>query len=372
MSENPIQIYHERVESVGRQKQYRIMGLLTFCVAVGLLLMRLVSYYVPIENEILSDVVFTVPMQIGILVVMPVLFYKFALKKNFRQMLDFSGFHKTKWYNLALAVPIGICCHIVTIGVSNIWQNILIALGYTHGTSTMPETFSAGLLILEIVLTGVLPGFCEEFFNRGGLLKTIRGSFPFAVTIVLMGLEFGLFHQYITQVFYTMLFGALMAFLCLRIGSIYPAMIIHFVNNTFAVVNDYCSEYGFMGGGLYGVINETAVSHPQLLLVAFVLTAAILVGLIFLLMNLNSHGRLSRKKAEIAAGGYDHTHNRVVLLGEENKEKVRELGLDREVYGHKLEEDLYRPTLRDNAFFIGAIVVCALTTVFSFVFGWLV
>ena len=251
--ENQIALYHERVEGIDRKKQYRLMALLTFCVAVALPLVRLLSYYLPIENELLSDLAFTLPMQIGVMVVMPVLFYKFAFKQNVRGMLAFSGFHRTKWYNLLLAVPIGICCHVVTIGVSNLWQSMLIALGYTHGSSSMPETFSAGALILSLFLTGVLPGFCEEFFNRGGLLTTLRGSFPLRITMVLMGIEFGLFHQNITQVFYTALFGALMAFLTLKLKSIYPAMIVHFVNNSVSVVNDYCDEYGFFGGGFYKV-----------------------------------------------------------------------------------------------------------------------
>ncbi len=236
----------------------------------------------------------------------------------------------------------------------------------------MPETFSAGTMVLTLVLTGVLPGFCEEFFNRGGLLKTVRGSYPFHFAIILMGLEFGLFHQNITQVFYTALFGAYMAFLALKTKSVFPCMIIHFVNNSFSVINDYCDEYGFMRGGLYRLINQTAATRPQLLTVAFFLFCGILVGLTILLLHLNSARRLAKKKEVIASSGYDHTNKRVVLLGEEDKEKVRELGLDKEVYGHTLKEDLYKPTLADNAFFLGAIAVCVLTTVFSFIFGWIV
>lgn len=372
ISQNSLQLYRERAEGVSRQKEYRTMALLTFCVAAALCVVRLISYYLPIQNDLMSDLVFTLLMQVGVLVLMPVLFYKFLLKKNVRGMLSFSGFHNTKWYNYALAVPIGLCCHIVTIGVSSIWQSILISLGYTHGSSPLPETFSAGALVLTLILTGVLPGFCEEFFNRGGLLKTVRGSHAFRLTVVLMGLEFGLFHQNITQVFYTALFGAFMAFFALRLKSVYPCMIIHFVNNSFSVINDYCDEYGFANGGLYRFINQTAATRPQLLMLAYVLFAGILAGLVALTLYLNSARRLAKKKEVIASSGFDHTNNRVVLVGEEDTEKVRELDLDKEVYGHKLEEDLYKPTLADNAFFFGAIAVCVLTTVFTFVFGWMV
>ncbi|MDE7395201.1 MAG: CPBP family intramembrane metalloprotease [Clostridiales bacterium] len=369
MLDNQIALYVERDRKVSRQKQYRIVGLCTFVVAAGLLLMRILLYYLPIESDLVADAVFSLPLQIGILVVVPFLFYKFGLKKNVREIAAFSSMRKTRWYNLVLAVPIGLCAYGVTIGVSAIWQNILIQLGYTHSSSSLPETFTVGALLLSLFLTCVLPAFCEEFFNRGGLLTTVRGSFPFKLTLLYMGLEFGLFHQNITQVFYTALFGAYMAFLCLKCKSLYPGMIVHFINNACAVVTDYCSTYGFFGGGIARAVNET---RAIFVLMALILVAGAFAGLTVLLSHLNSAKRLEKKKDVIASSGFDHKNNRVVLVGEEDKEKVRELGLDKEVYGEKLEEALYKPTLRDNAFFIGTAVLSFLTTIFSFIFGWVV
>ena len=376
MGEKSLAIYHERVEGVSRRKQYRVMSVLTFCVAVLLPVLRLINYWIPINigdpttAEIVGDLIFTLPMQLIALVAVPVLFYVFLLKKNVREIFEFSNFKPTKWYNLVLAVPIGLCCHIVTLFVTTVWQNMLIMLGFNHGSSYMPEQFSAGFFITQLILTGILPAFCEEFFNRGGLLSTVRGSFPLYATVVIMGIEFGLFHQYITQVFYTALFGGFMAYLCLKLKSVWPCVIIHFVNNTFSVINSHFSEYGIMGGGLYGMINDVAATRPAFVLLFYFLGAILLGGLVVLLMYLNSNKRLEKKKEVIMDSGFDHTHNRVVLIGAEDKEKVRELGLDKEVYGYKLKEDLFKPTLKDNAFFIGAIVVTALTTIFSFVFGW--
>lgn len=376
MGEKSLAIYRERVEGISPRKKYRVMSVITFCVAVLLPLLRLINYWLPINagdemtGEILSDLAFTIPMQVLILVAVPVLFYVFALKMNVRDILSFSNFRPTKWYNLVLAVPIGLCCHIVTIFVSSLWQNMLNMLGFNHGSSYMPGEFSAGFFIAQIILTGIIPAFCEEFFNRGGLLTTVRGSFPFSVTLVIMGIEFGLFHQYITQVFYTALFGAFMAFFCLKLKSVWPCVIVHFVNNTFAVINDHFNEYGILSGGLYGMINEVGSTHPAFVMMFYFMAAVLLFGLVALLLYLNSNKRLEKKKEVIMDSGFDHTHNRVVLFGAEDKEKVMELGLDKEVYGYKLKEDLFKPTLKDNAFFIGAIVVTVLTTIFSFVFGW--
>lgn len=370
--ETAIQLYHERTEAVSRSKQYRVMALLAFCVSAGLCAIRLLSYYLPIENDTLSDFVFTVLVQICMLLVMTFLFIKFLLKKNMREVLEFSNCKKTAWFNLALAVPIGMCCYVVTIWVSNLWMNIIINLGYTYTSTPLPEVFSGWEFIAAIVLTGIFPAICEEFFNRGGLLTTIRGSYPMMVTVALMGVEFGLFHQNITQVFYTMLFGVLMSFMTLKCKSLYPAMIVHFMNNTIAVIDEYCYEYGFLNGGFYKIIFAAQDRSPQLLLLLFAVFAAILVGLVILLARLNGNTQLRKKKEVIADSGFDHTNNRVVLIGEEDKDKVRELGMDKEVYGEKLKENLYKATLRDNAFFIGAIVICVFTTIASFIFGFII
>ena len=357
-------------------KRYRLMGLLIFCIACGVLLVRilvnLIADYIPTEMAL--DAVFSTILQIGVLLVMPVLFYLFAFKMKPKEILGFSNYKKTNWYNLLLAVPLGILAMFVTTGVSAVWQTIISWFGYTHSSSPteFPETFNFGLFLVSVLLTGVLPAVCEEFAVRGGLLTTMRKSFPYYKTLVLMGIVFGLFHQNITQVFYTALFGALTAAIVLKSKSIFPAMIIHFLNNSASVYIEYAENYGWWGGGYYDFINVNLQTRPMVIVGLYVVVCAMFAGLSVLFFYLNSQQRLKKKKDVITSSGFDVTNGKVVLVGEENPEMVRELGMEKEVYGGKIPEKFYRPTLKDNIFFIGAIVVSVLSTVFTFIWGWIV
>ena len=375
---NSVELYTGREAlpvDIGK-KRYDLMGIVIFSIACGVLLVRifinLIASYV--TSDMALDAIFTLMVQVGVLFVMPALIYYFAFKMKPKEILHFSNYRKTQWYNLALAVPIGITAMFVTTGVSLLWQNVIALFGYTHSSSAteFPDTFNFGLFLVSVLLTGILPAVCEEFAIRGGLLTTMRKSFSQRKTILLMGVVFGLFHQNITQVFYTALFGALMAAIVLKTKSIFPAMIIHFLNNSTSVYIEYAENYGWWGGGYYDFIKVNLQTRPLAVLGLYMVVCAVFAGLLVLLFYLNSHSRLKKKKDVITSSGFDVTNGKVVLVGEENPEMVRELDMEKEVYGAKQQELLFRPTLKDNVFYIGAIVVTVLSTIFSFIWGWVI
>ena len=377
VKDNSVEIYRGgEALPLGQDKRYRLMGIVIFCIACGVLLVRilvnLIADFIP--SEMALDAVFSMILQVGVLLIMPVLFYIFAFKMQPKEILGFSNYRKTHWANLLLAVPIGILAMFVTTGVSAVWQAIISMFGYTHTSSPteFPETFNFGLFLVSIFLTGVLPAVCEEFAVRGGLLTTMRKSFPYTTTIIIMGVTFGLFHQNITQVFYTALFGALMAAIVLKTKSIFPAMIIHFLNNSASVYIEYAENYGWWGGGYYDFINVNLQTRPMVIVGIYLVVCALFAGLLVLLFYLNSQQRLKKKKDVITSSGFDVTNGKVVLVGEENPDMVKELDMEKEVYGQKKAEELYRPTLKDNIFYIGAIVVSVLSTIFTFIWGWII
>jgi len=362
------------------QKRYRTVGIAMFTVAAGLLLVRTITYlialYAPVAEEnqaafdVFLNVLFTVLVQVVVLLVAVFLIYKHSLKLKTRGILEFSNVRPAKWYNYALAVPIGILALFVAIGLSAFWRVLIGALGYNfNATSSMPATFSPGLFILEIVLIAVLPAICEEFAMRGGFFTTMKRSFKGVRLYFIMAIAFGLFHQNIRQVFYTAVFGAVMAFLLIKTKSIWPCIIVHFLNNFTSVYLDYAGAYGWFGGSVLDYIFTLVVESFGRALLIYLLILAAFAALLVLTGYLNSARFLKRKKNAILDSGFNHTHGRVVPIGAEDKEKVRELGLEEEVYGQKLPDNLYKPTLRDNAFYIGAIVAAGIFTVFSFIWG---
>jgi len=371
--------------------RYRAVGFAMFVLVAGLLFARiLVSLFsMAIANAVTSqthriiiDTLFSVLAQIGVCFFAVYIIYKIKLKYSAKQIFAYSNFNKTRWYNLALAVPIAIAGVFVTIGVSALSSMFLALLGYNRPSGGsgdgLPVEFSAGLFILQLFLVAVLPAICEEFAMRGGLFNALKGSYKGGFFYVAMALAFGLFHQNITQFFYTALFGAVMAFVVVKTKSIYPVMIIHFINNAFSVYLSHAARYNWrFFGNLFTTIANGLVTDTFLVIAIYIAIVASLGGLLFLLHYLNSAKNLKAKKDVILSSGFDHTNNRIVIVGELDNQKIKDLELEKEVYGtdsFKTKKDLvplYKPTLADNMYFIGAIVIAGSFTLFSFIWGLL-
>ncbi len=360
-----------------RQIQFRSTGLVLFAIALGLLISRIVAN---LTSDYLSDtvldIVFTLLMQVVFLFIVPFIIYKITLKKTCVEVLEFSNFRKTSPWILLLCIPLGVCCLIATMGFSTIWYTILTLFGFSSSSSTTyPETFSIWLLLLNVLLTGVLPGFCEEFANRGGFLTTMRGSFSTAATILLCGVEFGLFHQNITQVFYTFLFGMLIATLCLYTRSVYPGMIVHFMNNSISVYLDFAEEYNLPFGGFFDTVNTMITSNFALAaflwFVFVVIGAGILIAILYLAKN---DVKKRYRKAEPEEPRFIRSASTETTITSVDGESVSD---QCEVAEDKVDENIvplsdktvYKPVVRDWAFYIGALVVTVITTVCTFAWG---
>ena len=292
------------------KKQYRTVALTVFIIAVLSLVLRIVSYYVNLATmdwemddawySIVLEMMFTVPMQIGVLLVLPFLVYKLRLKKTFREVIQFSGVRKSNLSICLLMIPLAICCYIVSMYISSVWQIFLMIFGYTPpgGEAAMPEVFNIGHFLLMVFLTAVLPGVCEEFANRGGFLTVLRSSHSKAYTVVIVGVAFGLFHQNIVQLVYTAVLGALMAYLTLTTGSVLPAVILHFSNNLISVILQNATTYGWAIGNAYANFMETMLISTFASYAAIAMLAAFL--LVLLVRKLAARSNKGNMYAELS------------------------------------------------------------------------
>lgn len=364
-------------ELMGIKRDYRAVSFALISAVVGVILMRLLVSLVrvPVDGyggELIGDAIFSLPVQLLFFLVVPFLIYKLYGRRTVNGVLEYSSIGKFKPYYL-LALPIGFCVWIITLGVSSAWSALLDLTGYNYVPSSapMPATFSFGFFIAEVLMTALLPAVCEEFCMRGGLLTTARTVFKTIGCVVFCGVAFGLFHQNVRQVFYTMLFGAFAAFLTIRMKSIYPAMLMHFTNNFCSVFFDYADNYDWaVGGGLYRTINELAVSRAWALVLVFFAIAVAGGGLTFLMLYLRERKVVAKKTEVIKDSAFDVTNKRVVLMGEFDAEKVKDLEMEKEVYGAGYNEKKIKPSLRDIAIIIALAAVTLCTTVFTYVWGF--
>ena len=69
--------------------------------------------------------------------------------------------------------------------------------------------------------------------------------------VILSGLMFGLIHLNINQFFYATIIGMVLAVVTLYSRSIFPAMIIHFMNNGLNVYFSFAKARGIFGANFY-------------------------------------------------------------------------------------------------------------------------
>lgn len=355
------------------KRDYRAAAYVLASCVFGLILMRLVVYFAALPSDTYgqslgSNALFTLCTQLVFFLAVPFCIYKFYGKRTVKQTLEFSSVGGFRAYYL-LALPLGIVVYLLTIGVSAAWTGLLQLTGYTVASSSpdMPDKFVFGFFVVDILLTAILPAVCEEFAMRGGLLTTAKSSFKPVWCIVLCGVTFGLFHQNIRQVLYTSLFGALAAYLTLRNKSLYPAIIMHFTNNFCSVLMDYAQNYGWGIGGARAML----FSMPfWAVLLVFLALGALLAAILVFMSYLRDRRMLARKAEVLKNCAFDATNKRVVLFGDFDPEKVKDLEMEREVYGRDFTEQRYKPGLRDVAAIIALGVVTLLTTIFTYVWGF--
>lgn len=140
---------------------------------------------------------------------------------------------------------------------------ILIVIGIVPFSSTIQQSFNwlfppsaqmqgmmqaehsllAGVPFWAIVIVfGILPGICEEFAFRGMLLSGLRDRIGGWRTVVVVGLVFGLFHIYVYKIPPIAILGMLLAFVCLRTGSILPGILIHIANNGLGIIAEHMAN----------------------------------------------------------------------------------------------------------------------------------
>lgn len=110
-------------------------------------------------------------------------------------------------------------------------------------TPTMPD-FGTPETVIESILhfinMAVAAALFEEFLCRGVVLHSLR---PFGdnFALIVSSIAFGLMHGNLAQAPYAIVVGLVMGYFVLYTGSLWPAMIAHFINNGMSTVQTLLS-----------------------------------------------------------------------------------------------------------------------------------
>lgn len=227
--------------------------------------------------------IFNIVIQVIILFGMSVLLFSAIQKNKVKDTLKFFGYKKISFKAVLISIGIGIIVYFLNIFIASFFNAILSLFGYSSSTTTnYLDSYPFWLFLVNILITAVLPGICEETAHRGLLLKGLSG-FGEKKALIISALLFGLMHMNIDQFFYATLIGLLVGYLALICDSIYPAMIVHFMNNALSVFASYSA---FNNLGFEKIIGGFNAALQTNFFLGFLLIVIFMVSLSFLLFAL--------------------------------------------------------------------------------------
>lgn len=136
---------------------------------------------------------------------------------------------------LVEAVGIGLIAIVAANFITAFLVQIFEGMGFTFD-SYKPESPQGGYQLAWMLLSNaIVPALVEEFALRGVMLQALR-KYGDAFAVFASALLFGIMHGNMTQAPFAFLLGAVLAILVIMTGSLWTAMIVHLINNTYSVL----------------------------------------------------------------------------------------------------------------------------------------
>lgn len=115
--------------------------------------------------------------------------------------------------------------------------------GITFDSASVDVPTSASGYFWIIIADALVPALCEEYALRGVVMGSLR-KYGDSVAIGISSLLFALMHGNMTQAPFAFLLGLVIGRLVIATGSMWTGIIIHFLNNLFAVIMTIVSKNG--------------------------------------------------------------------------------------------------------------------------------
>lgn len=200
-----------------------------------------------------QDLVYSLIIQVGIIFGLCFLMFKTFSKKSARQIFADFKFRSISVKAVFLCIGLALCLLVFNTAFNSVFSMILSLFGYAPAGGAAITSYPLYLFLISLFASAVLPGFCEEFANRGMLLYGLRGL-GIKKAILISGLLFGLMHFNVGQFGYAFLVGCFFAFVCIATGSIIPSMIMHFLNNAFVEYLSFANVNHLLFGDFYASV----------------------------------------------------------------------------------------------------------------------
>lgn len=150
-------------------------------------------------------------------------------------------------------VFIGMAVAMISNFANNIIQTNFSFFGIENSLNMSEDATNPLEIILCIVLSAIVPAFAEEFAFRGIFMGTLR-KFGDSFAIITSAIVFGAMHRNISQIPFAFLLGLVFAYIDCKTNSIIPSIIIHFLNNCYAVTLNILQSTKIFNDRVYMII----------------------------------------------------------------------------------------------------------------------
>ena len=134
-------------------------------------------------------------------------------------------------------------------------------------------------LLLNIIIVALMPAICEEIFFRGFVLTSFKGQKPYKIAIIASGILFGFMHMDFLRIIPTSILGMIFAYTVYKSGSIFIAMILHFINNGIAVLVSHYPHSGLVKVVSFIELDFTNFNIVKLMILIGISGILIIIGM---------------------------------------------------------------------------------------------
>ena len=170
-----------------------------------------------------------------------ILVYKIK-KRNYKEELLIN---KTSKFNIVFAIILGVACWLFNSGALSLIDEAGLFSSQFQYMEEVLSPLGSGSVIMSIITIGIVAPFAEEFLFRGIIYNTLKKKISIKWTIIIQAVLFGVFHGNLIQGSYATLLGIVFGYVTYKTKSLWPAVIIHMVNNLIATMFMYVPSTWF-------------------------------------------------------------------------------------------------------------------------------
>lgn len=134
-------------------------------------------------------------------------------------------------------------------------------------------------LVLNLAIVALMPAICEEIFFRGFIFTSFKGKSSSKIAIITSGILFGFMHMDFLRIIPTSILGIIFAYTVYKSESIFIAMILHFINNSIAVLVSHYPNSELVKMSSFIELDFKSLNIGKFIILICISTVFIIIGM---------------------------------------------------------------------------------------------